>query len=225
MSADSQRVETFGWQECHDRLSGLLSQHNMVPGANGKHFMSTEAVDDGPVVEFFAPECLPLTHPGQQPAEYLAQLSDELGDHLIVLIQAGAAALGWWSNDDVLYQKVLKAYVVRGRGRAQTLHAKTKGKSRYGSRLRLRKAQQHLIDINERLIAWWDEAGPAERIFFSCPQRTWPELFSTRPAPPFEQRDERLSKIPMHVHVPNADELHRVRRKLLRGRVIYRGEL
>ncbi|MFT7620818.1 MAG: hypothetical protein ACI97A_004476 [Planctomycetota bacterium] len=222
MSKDSEHSETFGWQECAERLEELLSQRTMVVSSSGKYFVSADEVGESSTVEFFVPPCFPLTDETQSPIDYLEQLSDDLGEHLVVLIQAGAASLGWWSDDDLIHHKVLKTYAVRGRGRAQTLYAKTKGKSRYGSRLRLRNAQQHLVDINEKIHGWWDETGPADRIFYSCPQRSWPELFSARPAPPFEQRDKRLTKIPMHVHVPNSEELQRVRRELLRGRIVYR---
>ncbi len=219
------RVETFGWYECAEKLDRLLSERTLLASGSGNHFVSADQFDGRPAVEFFVPGCFPLTSQTQIPEDYLNELSDELGDHLLLLIQAGAAALGWWSDEEVIYQKVLKTYVVRGRGRAQTTYAKTKGKSRYGSRLRLQNAQQHLVDISERIHDWWDELGPPDRIFFSCPQRSWPELFAARPSPPFDQRDERLSRIPMHVHVPNAEELQRVRRKLLRGRIVYSDDL
>lgn len=224
MSEASDRVDTFGWQECRERLEELLSQRVMRVSRSGDRFVATEEVDGRPIVEFFVPPCLPLPSTVQDPRDYLDQLSDSLGEQLVILLQAGAAALGWWDHEDVVYQKVIKTYAVRGRGRAQILHAKTKGKSRYGSRLRLRLAQQHLVDINEKINDWWDENGPPDRIFYSCPQRMWPELFSARPAPRFDQRDERLAKIPIHVHIPNEEELHRVRGRLSRGRIVTRNE-
>ncbi len=219
-----ERYEGFSWEDCADVLEDLASRFNLVQGEKAKSFVSTEEVDGLPLVEFIPPTFMPLKSNSQTPSTYLADLSDEASEHLVLLIQAGAAALGWWSDGEFIHHKVLKAYVVRGRGRAQTLYAKTKGKSRYGSRLRLQNAQQHLVDINERVLDWWEESGPADLIFYSCPQRTWPELFNTRPELPFDQRDEQLIKIPMHVHVPNLEELKRVRRKLIRGSVLYRGD-
>ena len=224
MSDGAEHIETFGWQDCAERLDALLSERTMLASRTGKHFVSAEEIDGNPAVEFFAPQCFPLTSETQVPQEFLEQLSEDLGEHLIVLIQAGAAALGWWRDEEAVHSKVIKAYVVRGRGRSQTLHVKTKGKSRYGSRLRLQNAQKQLVDISEKIHEWWSEGGAPDRIFYSCPQRSWPELFAARPPPPFDQRDERLVKIPMHVHVPNLEELQRVRRKLLRGRVVVRGE-
>ena len=225
MDEAQERVETFGWRRCAEILEDLLAEHSLVPHRNGRAFIVPDDSGSAPLLELHLPTCLAPPESGTSARDFLEHLhetDDELGEHLIVLVQAGAAALGWWSDEDVLHQKVLKAYVVRGKGRAQTLYAKTKGKSRYGSRLRLQNAQKHLVEINERLERWWDESGPADRIFFSCPQRTWPELFATRPAPPFEQRDARLVKIPFHVHTPNLEELERVRRLLLRGKVIRR---
>ncbi len=222
MNEDSVHQESFLWQDCAARLGALIAQRHMVASPNGNYFVSSDDVGGRPALEFHAPPCFPLTSETQDPLKYVAQLDDVLGDQLMVLIQAGAAALGWWCGEDVIHHKVIKTYVVRGRGRSQTLYAKTKGKSRYGSRLRLRNAQQHLVDINEKVHEWWGASGPADRIFYSCPLRSWPELFSVSPAPPFGQRDERLVKIPLHVHVPNFEELLRVRSQLLRGRILQR---
>ena len=212
--------ETFDWRVSAEVVERILEDEELVLHEKGHHFVSTAELEGQPRSEVFMPEVAPVAD--RSPQTYIDEWSDELGDHLVILIQAGAAALGWWEEDELIHSKVLKAYVVRGRGRAQTIYAKTKGKSRYGSRLRLQNAQKHLIEINERLEEWWSECGDADRVFYSCPQRMWPELFSARPAPPFDQRDERLSKVPIHVHTPNTDELLRVRRKLTRGRAIRR---
>ena len=212
--------ESFDWRESAEVVERTLEDHELVLHEKGRHFVSVEELEGQPRVEVFLPEVMPAEE--RSPAAYIDEWFDELGDHLVILVQAGAAALGWWEDDELLHSKVLKAYVVRGRGRAQTIYAKTKGKSRYGSRLRLQNAQKHLIEINERIHEWWSECGDADKVFYSCPQRMWPELFATRPPPPFDQRDERLAKVPIHVHTPNTDELLRVRRKLTRGRVLRR---
>ena len=160
MDAGSDHVETFGWQECAELLADLILEHPMVLSRNRKFFVSTESDAHGDsLIEFHVPECMPVGEEAESPQHYLDELTDELGEQLVLLMQAGAAALGWWSDDEIVHHKVLKTYAVRGRGRAQTLHVKTKGKSRYGSRLRLRNAQKQLVDINEKLHEWWNESG------------------------------------------------------------------
>ena len=89
-----------------------------------------------PMVRFHPPLAVPIED--CTATEYLQRLeSFRLGLHAVLLIQAGACALGLWRDEELLEHKAFKAYVVRGRGRAQPTHLKTRGKSRYGSRLRL----------------------------------------------------------------------------------------
>jgi hypothetical protein len=157
-------------------------------------------------------------------AAYLEGLEAvSLGLELVLLFQAGAAALGLWRDDILVAHKVLKRYVVRGKGRAQPVYLKTKGKSRYGSRLRLQNFRLLLSETNEKLHAWWREHGPPDRLYVSCPVRLLPELFAADPPPPFDRR-ARLERIPLDVRVPSFEELKRVRFALTRGWVWEAGE-
>ncbi|MEQ8768794.1 MAG: hypothetical protein RL885_33115 [Planctomycetota bacterium] len=205
--------EIFHWPDTTAKLTELRREHALVeierPGRYEIHRLT-----DGTV----AGEChLPLVLSPFEPRDTL-----EPGLHWIVLLQAGAASLGVWQPTGLTRHKVIKKYVVRGKGRAQTLHLKTKGKSRYGSRLRLQNAEALLVETNEKLLSWADELGEARAIFKSCPVRMWPDLFAVEPLPPFEQRDERLVKIPRDVKVPNHEELERVVRFLERGAIEWR---
>jgi hypothetical protein len=128
--------------------------------------------------------------------------------------------MGLWEGEALLAHKVIKKYVVRGKGKAQPTHLKTRGKSRYGSRLRLRNAQAQLVQTNEKLASWWAAHGAAEDVFVSCPKRTLPELFACSPPPPFPR--EALLRIPLDVHVPDFQELKNVYRRMSRGRVLKR---
>lgn len=146
---------------------------------------------------------------------YEAALADQLGRQVVFLMRAGAASMGYWDEDELVRHKVFKRYVVRGRGRAQPTHLASKGKSRYGSRLRLQNWQRLLTEVAERLRDWWDELGAPEQVYYSAPVRILPDLFAA--GLPFERKEESLRRIPMHVHQPDHQELLRVRQALCRG--------
>ncbi len=113
-----------------------------------------------------------------------------------------------------------KRYVVRGSGKAQPKHLRTRGKSRYGSRLRLQNWQRLLVEANAALQQWWRELGPPEQVFWSVPIRAWTDLAAAGGGPPFARDGEGVQRIPLHVHVPDFAELQRVRRLLGRGRLV-----
>ena len=69
---------------------------------------------------------------------------------VLLLLQAGAMAIGQWDVDELMYHKAIRRYVVRGHGRAQPLHARTKGKSRYGARLRLQNLLPNRLHVHRR---------------------------------------------------------------------------
>jgi hypothetical protein len=153
--------------------------------------------------------------------EALSRSPAPLGRELVLLFQAGAAALGSWQNDECLHHKVLRKYVVRGKGRAQPTHLRTKGKSRYGSRLRLQNARSLLVELSEKLTDWDRECGGFDAVFYACGVRLWGDLLRCEPPPPFTAGDRRLVKIPWHVHEPRFEELERIRWRLTHGRLVF----
>ncbi len=212
----TRRRETFPYYELGDVLTELVSRHGdrLRADDRGRCF---EAFMDHEAVRLTPPLVLPPPVPGETASDWLGRLPRAPGVQLLLLLQAGAAALGFWRGDELVDHKVFRRYVVRGTGVAQTTHLKTKGKSRYGSRLRLQNFRRLLEEVNERLTGWWEAAGGCEAVFYSCPVRTWPELFAVRPAPPFDQRDPILRRIPLDVHAPRFEELVRVRHQLERA--------
>lgn len=166
---------------------------------------------------------LPLLAPravaGEAIAAYAERLPGPVERSVVLLLQAGAMAIGYWDGDELLRHKAIRRYVVRGHGKAQPLHRKTRGKSRYGARLRLQNWQRLLGETNERLHACWRDFGAPERVFVSVPVRILPELLAADPTPPFARDDVRLQRVPMHVHRPDFAELQRVRRWLGVGRL------
>ncbi len=125
--------ETFHWKDCAATLQRLAADADLVLEPKRRFFESERLRVRTPLV-FPIPEgCASVN-------DYVDSLPEEPGRHSVILMQAGAVSLGRFEGARPLIQKSLRKYVVRGRGRAQPLHLKTKGKSRYGSRLRLQNA-------------------------------------------------------------------------------------
>lgn len=182
-----------------------MEAETLRPDEHGKALVAAD--DDGEWrLRIVVPTLRPLA--GRSADEYLDALHEPLGRHWLILMQAGAAALGCWQDLELVHHKVIKKYVVRGKGRAQTTYARTKGKSRYGSRLRLQNARALLVEVKDKLHAWAPEG--VDRIFYSCPVRTWADFLRAQPAPPFE-RDGPLMKVPFDVKPPSFKELERIR--------------
>lgn len=170
---------------------------------------------------------LPLAGPRAEPDEAIGSYCERLplgtlgqGEcQLVLLLRAGAMTFGCWSDGELVQHKAVRKYVVRGTGKAQGTHLKTRGKSRYGSRLRLQNWRSLLAETNQRLRDCEDQFGPFDRVFYGVPIRVLSELFEADPPPPFERDAKELQRLPMHVHRPDHEELLRVRAWLLRGRV------
>ncbi|MEM7036019.1 MAG: hypothetical protein AAF570_03495, partial [Bacteroidota bacterium] len=61
--------------------------------------------------------------------------------YLMILMQAGHAALGYFEEGEVVHHKVVKKYMVRRKqGKSQVGYLGTRGKSKAGSRVRLANA-------------------------------------------------------------------------------------
>jgi len=165
------------------------------------------------------PLLAPRVRPGEAIADYALRLPGPPQRHVVLLLQAGAMAVGYWDGAELLHHKAERRYVVRGHGKAQPLHAKTRGKSRYGARLRLQNWKRLLGSTNQRLRDWWAEYGAPERVFFAVPVRAWAELLAADPPPPFAPEAPNLQRVPMHVHRPDFAELRRVHGWLAHGRV------
>lgn len=203
-------VRRFGFSRTREVLTALLAEHDLEPDERHRSLVAK----DGSLC--FIP---PLVQPLEQrtAGDYLRALEDALGLHLVLLVQAGATALGLWEDGELLAHKVVRKYVVRGKGRAQPTHLQSKGKSRYGSRLRLQNWKRQLEETNEKMLEWRERFGPPARKFASCPVRAWSDLVRVKPAPPYARAD--FHRIPVHVHAPSFDELRRVYALLCEGRI------
>ena len=205
---------SYDWSETREVLASVAGEGLFEPQAEGRLW---KTADESIVVEL--PGLLPLPPPPRGLGALALELDDEPGLHALLLLRAGAAALGLWDEDELLAHKTIKKYVVRGKGRAQPKHLKTRGKSRYGSRLRLQNAEALLVEVSERIGQWWQEFGPFDQFLYAAPVRQWSELFQTKPPPPFE-RKELPRRVGIDVREPGHEELLRVRYLLGRGRIL-----
>lgn len=119
---------------------------------------------------------LPLFYPAPLEREHLWQYLERVNFEelpskwTLLLMEAGRSALGVSSNGKVSKHKNIRKYMVRKKnGKAQLTHLKSKGKSRYGSRLRLREAEAFFDEIIERLEL--PEHQETQHIFYHCPVR------------------------------------------------------
>ena len=201
---------TFHWSDCEDFLAEYAEDSSLELDPKRRFFASASLRIHPPLVFPIAANCSSL-------ADYLARLPEEPGLDLVVLYQAGAASLGLFEAGEEIATKSFKRYVVRGKGRAQPSHLEAKGKSRYGSRLRLQNAKRLVEETNEKLRDWVDEFGAPEHIYFSSPVRLWPSLFEGQVKPPFEKGDG--LRIPRDVPRPTSEVLVRTYRSLCWGRI------
>ncbi|MEM6269936.1 MAG: hypothetical protein AAF998_10900 [Bacteroidota bacterium] len=164
---------------------------------------------------------LPLPFPpaseGISLAEYLEDVPETPPPYLLLLLQAGHSALGYFEEGEVVHHKVIKKYMVRARqGKAQIGYLNTRGKSKAGSRVRLANTISFFEAINAK-VTEWDIMNGVERILLSCPVRMKPLLFQSKVPPPFTKDDPRLLKVPLDIHRPDLEELKRVNRIIQMG--------
>lgn len=142
-------------------------------------------------------------------------------NYVILLIQSGNCAIGYFEDGVNLDHKVFRSYMVRKKqGKSQIKYLKTKGKSRAGSRVRLGETVEFFENINERLQDYFENYD-IDRIAISCSKTLIPYLFSSSVTTPFEKGDPRLLKIPKHVHTPIYDVLLETNKFLMKGELIY----
>lgn len=140
--------------------------------------------------------------------------------YLMLLVQSGSASVGVFKHEDCLSHKVFGSYMVRKKqGKSQIKHLKTKGKSRAGSRIRLASGANMFENINERLQRHFSE-HEFDRIAFSCSKILLPYLFGAKTETPFDKKDERIYKIPKHLHQPNFEVMLRMQRFINQGELI-----
>ena len=118
---------------------------------------------------------LPLCYPPPQESQTFFNYLETLGNKdqqnfIILLMEAGRAAIGCFKNNKLIDHKNIRKYMVRKKqGKAQISHLKTKGKSRYGSRLRLRESEAFFNEIITKIFS--ENYKSAQSIYYHCPVR------------------------------------------------------
>jgi hypothetical protein len=149
--------------------------------------------------------------------------ADQL-NYIIVLIQSGNCALGYYENGINIDHKVFRSYMIRKKqGKSQIKYLKTRGKSKAGSRVRLGETIEFFENINERLNEYFEEYT-VDRIAISCSKILVPYLFNSKVKTPFDKRDPRIYKIPRHIHTPIYEVMADTNKYLLKGELIYEEE-
>ncbi len=166
----------------------------------------------------------PLPYPAIEEEEsitaYQDRIPEDIVPYVILLIQAGASAMGYFENGEVVAHKADKKYMIRQkRGKAQLAYLKTRGKSKAGSRIRLANTVRFIEEINERMTDW-EELYEPERILYSCSATLWGMLFQAKIPPPFEKKDPRLIKIPEDVNIPTHEELLKINELVQSGTIL-----
>ncbi|MEO0470354.1 MAG: hypothetical protein AAF206_12075 [Bacteroidota bacterium] len=185
-----------------------------------KHKLFLQTTDRSPIWRFRLPLPMPAISEAFDLSTYLIDQEEEPRPYVIAIIQAGAAALGYFEEGEVLHHKVIKKYMKRHkRGKSQITYLNTRGKSKAGSRIRLANTVRFFEEINERLTLW-EETFEPERILYSCSPQLWGLMFQSKVSPPFEKDDTRLVKIPMDVHIPSFEEMLRVNEYCLHGSLL-----
>ena len=110
--------------------------------------------------------------------------------------------------------------VRKKQGRSQIKHLKTKGKSRAGSRLRLASGIEFFENINTRLTRHMKD-NEFDRIAFSCSKILLPYLYGSKVPTPFDKKDERIYKIPKHLHQPTFEVMLGMQRFLNKTELIF----
>lgn len=208
------RVVRFPWLDLAEQVGDFaVACPDAVADRDGVTF------DSGRGARLVLPLAAPRARAGETARCYLDRLPGPVERQVVLLFRAAGVALGYWEGDELVQHKALRRYIVRGHGKAQPKHLESRGKSRYGSRLRLQNWQRQLGETNAWLVEAFARHGEPDRIFVAVPVRALAALSAADPAPPFARDDARVQRLPTHVFRPDFDELLRVRGWMRFGRL------
>ncbi|MBN2719200.1 MAG: hypothetical protein JXX14_25345 [Deltaproteobacteria bacterium] len=209
--------QRFTVAQMHQWLKSTIDQgHRLTFDSSAQLFVSSNA---SAVFELALPLiCPPIG--GEDANDAVAQLQAQPLTAIILLIQAGYAALGYCEGDTLVRHKMVKKYMVRqSQGKAQLTYKKSKGKSRLGSRIRLHNSVVFFEEINQTLHSW-NVMPKCNRILLSLPVNLTHLLYSANIPPPFTKKDARIKKIPLNVKTPSYRELCHIHWEVTHGRLV-----
>ena len=210
----------------HHKFNSIHDSEITLPYIQAVHFLryilETDFVKD---INFVKNSLILLNSSNQQQLKYnyplLLNLTEDIinkthllhdlikqpPNSLLMLIQAGNAALGFYNHGILTHHKVVRKYMVRKKqGKAQISYLNTKGKSRAGSRIRLANTVKFFEEINQ-IITDWLSNQTTDTIIYSCTPQLWGMLFRSKTQTPFVKKDERLKKLPLDTGIPNFEVL------------------
>lgn len=134
---------------------------------------------------------------------------------LYLSIESGNAAICVMEGKVNTYHTTFSAYMTRKKqGVSQIKYLNKKGKSRAGSRVRLAKTLEFFEDINATLTKLLAQED-IDRIGVNCSTTLIPYLYQSKVPCPFEKKDPRLYKIPLHIPQSNFTHLDKAIKKLM----------
>lgn len=199
-------------QISRESLKDLLSEDSDTWSIEEeKHWIEHETDE----IRYRLPLVWPRATRGESIDEYIGRIPEEDPSFLILLVQLGAAAIGYVDEGEFLVHKAIKKYMKRQkRGKAQIQYLNTRGKSKAGSRLRLANTERFFEEINERVTDWGEMYDEPEYIFVSCTPNVWGMMYAADPQPPFDRKDPRIRKIPYDVPIPDFEQVQIIAKRL-----------
>ncbi|WDE97015.1 hypothetical protein PQO03_03445 [Lentisphaera profundi] len=165
------RLHKFQHHLCPDFLAELAKTGLLILGDPEKHSFECKEADQK-IFTLRLPAFYPTPKKQEPLWSYLEEhtLSLDIPKYIVLLMESGRAAIGIFEDGKVLEHKNIRKYMVRKKqGKSQLNHLKTKGKSRYGSRLRLRESEAFFDEIIERLST--DTYSQCKQLIYHCPVR------------------------------------------------------
>ncbi len=160
----------------------------------------------------------------QEKIQTVKDIEAELADpshYALILIQAGRASIAVALEDEIVYSKQIQKYMVRAtQGKSQLSYLNQKGKSRLGSRIRLRQSAEFFQEIDAKLRQL-NEEFDLTQLFLSCTPKLKGFWYQASSEKAFEKKDPRWRKVPFMVRPPGQLEMHRIHKLLCRSTLIY----
>lgn len=149
------------------------------------------------------------------------ELLDQHAKVIYLSIESGSAAICTMEGKTNSYHTTFSAYMTRKKqGVSQIKYLNKKGKSRAGSRVRLAKTIEFFENINTKLKQLMQEENYV-RIGLNCNTTLIPYLFNSKIACPFDKKDPKLYKIPLHIEQSNFIHLDKAIKKLMAPMLFY----
>ncbi|MEP5364749.1 MAG: hypothetical protein ABJQ37_12940 [Reichenbachiella sp.] len=149
------------------------------------------------------------------------EIVNECAQVLYLSIESGNAAICVMEGKTNIYHTTFSAYMTRKKqGVSQIKYLNKKGKSRAGSRVRLAKTIEFFENINSTLSELLAN-HEIDRLALNCSTTLIPYLHQSKVPCPFEKKDDRLYKIPLHISQSNFTNLDKAIKKLMAPMLLY----